>query len=263
MVRPEELADPIGDDVHSPVEGVVHRYPDRVLLKLVHVCPVYCRFCFRREMVGPRGRGTLSPRKLEAALDYIRAQDRIWEVILTGGDPLVLAARRVRAVMRQLAAIDHVKIIRVHTRVPVVAPALITRELARALRNRAQATYVVLHINHARELTQQARAACAQLIDAGIPLLSQTVLLKGVNDAPATLAELFRALVENRIKPYYLHHADLAPGTGHLRTTIADGQRLMRALRGDVVRTVPADLCARYSGRRRQGAGRPDLSETA
>ena len=232
VVRPEELADPIGDDVHSPVEGVVHRYPDRVLLKLVHVCPVYCRFCFRREMVGPRGRGTLSPRKLEAALDYIRAQDRIWEVILTGGDPLVLAARRVRAVMRQLAAIDHVKIIRVHTRVPVVAPALITPELARALRNQAQATYVVLHINHARELTQQARAACAQLVDAGIPLLSQTVLLKGVNDAPATLAELFRALVENRIKPYYLHHADLAPGTGHLRTTIADGQRLMRALRG-------------------------------
>ena len=263
MVRPEELADPIGDDVHSPVEGVVHRYPDRVLLKLVHVCPVYCRFCFRREMVGPRGRGTLSPRKLEAALDYIRAQDRIWEVILTGGDPLVLAARRVRAVMRQLAAIDHVKIIRVHTRVPVVAPALITPELARALRSQAQATYVVLHINHARELTQQARAACAQLVDAGIPLLSQTVLLKGVNDAPATLAELFRALVENRIKPYYLHHADLAPGTGHLRTTIADGQRLMRALRGDIVRTVPADLCARYSGRRRQSAGRPDLSETA
>jgi lysine 2,3-aminomutase len=232
MVRPEELADPIGDDVHSPVEGVVHRYPDRVLLKLVHVCPVYCRFCFRREMVGPRGRGTLSPRKLEAALDYIRAQDRIWEVILTGGDPLVLAARRVRAVMRQLAAIDHVKIIRIHTRVPVVAPALITPELARALRSQAQATYVVLHINHARELTQRARAACAQLVDAGIPLLSQTVLLKGVNDASATLAELFRALVENRIKPYYLHHADLAPGTGHLRTTIADGQRLMRALRG-------------------------------
>jgi lysine 2,3-aminomutase len=169
---------------------------------------------------------------LDAALEYIRAQDRIWEVILTGGDPLVLAARRLRAVMRQLAAIDHVKIIRIHTRVPAVAPALITRELARALRNRTQATYVVLHVNHARELTQQARAACAQLIDAGIPLLSQTVLLKGVNDAPATLAELFRALVENRIKPYYLHHADLAPGTGHLRTTIADGQRLMRALRG-------------------------------
>lgn len=232
VVRPEELADPIGDDPHSPVEGIVHRYPDRVLLKLAHVCPVYCRFCFRREMVGPRGRGTLSPRELEAALQYIRAQDRIWEVILTGGDPLVLAARRLRTVMHQLAAIDHVKIVRVHTRVPAVAPALITRELVRTLRSRAQATYVVLHINHARELTKQARAACARLIDAGIPLLSQTVLLRDVNDAPAMLGQLFRTLVENRIKPYYLHHADLAPGTGHLRTTIADGQRLMRALRG-------------------------------
>jgi len=234
VVRPEELADPIGDDAHSPVKGIVHRYDDRVLLKLVHVCPVYCRFCFRREMVGPRGRGALSPRELAAALQYIRTQDRIWEVILTGGDPLVLAARRLRMVMRQLAAIDHVKIIRVHTRVPAVAPALITRELARTLRNRAQATYVVLHINHARELTEQAQAACARLSDAGIPLLSQTVLLKGVNDTPATLADLFRTLVENRIKPYYLHHADLAPGTAHFRTTIADGQRLMRALRGSL-----------------------------
>jgi lysine 2,3-aminomutase len=229
---PGERADPIGDDAYSPVPGIVHRYPDRVLFKLVHVCAVYCRFCFRREMVGPGKESALSEAAYAGALDYIRSRPEIWEVILTGGDPLVLAARRVRAVMRQLAAIDHVKIIRVHTRVPVVAPALITPELARALRSQAQATYVVLHINHARELTQQARAACAQLVDAGIPLLSQTVLLKGVNDAPATLAELFRALVENRIKPYYLHHADLAPGTGHLRTTIAEGQRLMRALRG-------------------------------
>jgi lysine 2,3-aminomutase len=232
VVRSEELADPIGDDVHSAVEGVVHRYPDRVLLKLVHVCPVYCRFCFRREMVGPRGRGTLSPRQLDVALDYIRGDHRIWEVILTGGDPLVLSARRLRTAMRQLAAIDHVKIIRVHSRVPAVAPALITRELVRALCSRTQATYVVLHINHTRELTKDARTACARLIDAGIPLLSQSVLLRGVNDDPATLAELFRALVENRIKPYYLHHADLAPGTAHLRTTIPDGQRLMRALRG-------------------------------
>jgi lysine 2,3-aminomutase len=232
VVGPEELVDPIGDDAHSPVEGVVHRYPDRVLLKLVHVCPVYCRFCFRRDMVGPRGRGALSTRQLDAALAYIAADPHIWEVILTGGDPLVLSARRLRAAMRRLAMIDHVKIVRVHTRVPVVAPALISPELVRALRGRAQATYVVVHINHARELTAHARAACARLIDAGIPLLSQSVLLRGVNDAPATLAELLRALVENRIKPYYLHHADLAPGTAHLRTTIADGQRLMRALRG-------------------------------
>jgi lysine 2,3-aminomutase len=233
-IRPEELVDPIGDDAHSPLEGVVHRYPDRVLLKLVHVCPVYCRFCFRREMVGPRGRGTLTQPQLAAALDYISADQRIWEIILTGGDPLVLSARRLRAVMRRLASIDHVKIVRVHTRVPTVAPTLITRELIRALKNRAQATWVVLHVNHPRELTKAARTACARLVDAGIPLLSQSVLLKGVNDDPATLAALLRALVENRIKPYYLHHADLAPGTSHLRTTIADGQQLMRTLRGAV-----------------------------
>jgi lysine 2,3-aminomutase len=232
--EPGELSDPIGDDAHSPVPGIVHRYADRVLLKLVHVCPVYCRFCFRREMVGPRGRGSLTPAQLTAALDYIASGQHIWEVILTGGDPLVLSARRLRAVVKRLAAIAHVKILRVHTRVPAVAPELITRECARALKADGKATYVVLHINHARELTKAARAACARLVDAGIPLLSQTVLLKGVNDNPAALTSLFRTLVENRIKPYYLHQPDLAPGTSHLRPSIAAGQELMRALRGDV-----------------------------
>jgi lysine 2,3-aminomutase len=119
VAAPAERSDPIGDDAHSPVTGIVHRYPDRVLLKLVHVCPVYCRFCFRREQVGPRGRPSLSPAELDAALAYIRARPEIWEVILTGGDPLVLSARRLRAVVRALAAIEHVRIIRVHTRVPV------------------------------------------------------------------------------------------------------------------------------------------------
>jgi len=232
--EPGELADPIGDDAHSPVPGIVHRYADRVLLKLVHVCPVYCRFCFRREMVGPHGRGSLTPTELTTALDYIAADQNIWEVILTGGDPLVLSARRLRAVVRRLAAIDHVKILRVHTRVPAVVPERITRECVRALKAEGKATYVVLHINHARELTKAAREACARLIDAGIPLLSQTVLLKGVNDNPAALTSLFRTLVENRVKPYYLHHPDLAPGTSHLRPSIASGQELMRELRGDV-----------------------------
>jgi lysine 2,3-aminomutase len=232
--QPGELADPIGDDAHSPLPGIVHRYADRVLLKLVHVCPVYCRFCFRREMVGPHGRGSLTPTELTTALDYIAADQNIWEVILTGGDPLVLSARRLRAVVKRLVAIEHVKILRVHTRVPAVAPELITREYARALKADGKATYVVLHINHARELTQAARAACARLVDAGIPLLSQTVLLKGVNDNPTALTSLFRTLVENRIKPYYLHHPDLAPGTSHLRPSIAAGQELMRELRGDV-----------------------------
>ena len=231
--RPEQRADPIGDHAHSPVEGIVHRYTDRVLLKLVHVCPIYCRFCFRREMVGPRGE-QLSPAALDAALAYIRAHDEIWEVILTGGDPLVLSARRLGAVVRALAAIEHVKIIRVHTRVPAVAPERITPALIRALKVDGKTTYVVLHANHPRELTSAARAACARIIDAGIPMLSQTVLLKGVNDNVETLAELMRAFVETRIKPYYLHHCDLAPGTAHLRTSIAEGQALMRALRARV-----------------------------
>jgi lysine 2,3-aminomutase len=230
--RPEESPDPIGDDAHTPVEGIVHRYPDRVLLKLVHVCPVYCRFCFRREMVGPGRRRALSPKAIAAALDYVRTHPDIWEVILTGGDPLIASPRRLREVVRALGTIAHVKIIRVHTRVPVVAPARVTGELVRALKTPGKATYVVLHANHPRELTSRARAACAQLIDAGIPMLSQSVLLRGVNDDAATLGALMRTLVECRIKPYYLHHGDLAPGTSHLRTGIANGQALMRALHG-------------------------------
>jgi lysine 2,3-aminomutase len=216
VVQPEESRDPIGDDRWSPVEGIVHRYPDRVLLKLVNACAVYCRFCFRREMVG-HGRGGLAPAALDKALDYIRAHPQIWEVILTGGDPLVLSARRLKDICTRLVAIEHVKVIRIHTRVPVAAPERITAAMVRALRT-AKATFVVLHANHPRELTADVRAACARLIDAGIPMLSQSVLL--------------RALVECRIKPYYLHHADLAPGTGHWRTSIAHGQDLMRAIRG-------------------------------
>jgi lysine 2,3-aminomutase len=208
----------------------VHRYPDRVLLKLVNACAVYCRFCFRREMVGP-GRGGLAPAALDKALAYISGHPEIWEVILTGGDPLVLSARRLKDVMTRLAAIAHVKVIRVHTRVPVAAPERVTTALVRALRT-SKATFVVLHANHPRELTAPVRAACARFIDAGIPMLAQSVLLRGVNDDAATLGALLRALVECRIKPYYLHQADLAPGTAHLRTTIAEGQALMRALHG-------------------------------
>jgi len=229
-MEPGESRDPIGDDAHSPVEGIVHRYPDRVLLKLVNACAVYCRFCFRREMVGP-GRGGLAPAALDQALAYVRNRPEIWEVILTGGDPLVLSARRLKEVVTRLAAIAHVKVIRVHTRVPVAAPERVTAPMVRALRTN-KATFVVLHANHPRELTAKVRAACARMIDAGIPMLAQSVLLRGVNDDAATLGALLRALVECRIKPYYLHHADLAPGTAHLRTTIAEGQALMRALHG-------------------------------
>jgi lysine 2,3-aminomutase len=234
VAQPQERADPIGDDAFSPVEGIVHRYPDRVLLKLVYTCPVYCRFCFRREMVGPEGRPGLTARQRAAAYDYIRAHPQIWEVILTGGDPLVLPASRLCQAVDALAAIDHVKIIRIHTRVPAVAPERVTADMIDALKARGKATYVVLHANHPRELTPAARAACAQIVDAGIPMLSQSVLLKGVNDDAEVLAELMRAFVACRIKPYYLHHADLAPGTAHLRTSIAAGQELMRGLRGRI-----------------------------
>src|SRR5580704_6844902 len=219
VARPGENADPIGDHAHSPVAGIVHRYPDRVLFKLVHVCAVYCLFCFRREMVGPGKATALSPAAYAGAIGYIRAHPEIWEVILTGGDPLMLSPRRLAEIMAELAAIDHVRIIRIHTRVPVAEPARISAEMIKALRVAGATTWVALHANHARELTDRARAACAGIIDAGIPMVSQSVLLRGVNDNAAALEELLRAFVECRIKPYYLHHGDLAPGTAHLRTT--------------------------------------------
>jgi lysine 2,3-aminomutase len=230
--RAEELDDPIGDDAHSPVEGIVHRYPDRVLLKLTHVCAVYCRFCFRREMVGPDKPNALSRAALDAALDYIRTQPQIWEVILTGGDPLVLSARRLRAVMKALGSIDHVKVVRIHTRMPVADPARISPDLVRAMKIKGKAVYVAVHVNHARELSPAARSAIARLADAGLPLVAQTVLIAGVNESAEVMGALMRALVECRVKPYYLHHGDLAPGTGHLRTDIDTGQSLMRELRG-------------------------------
>ncbi|MDP4026180.1 lysine-2,3-aminomutase-like protein [Methylobacterium sp. NEAU 140] len=229
---PEERADPIGDAAHAPVPGIVHRYPDRVLLKPLHVCPVYCRFCFRREMVGPDGLGTLTDAELDAALGYIADTKEIWEVVLTGGDPFALSPRRLGLIAERLAAIPHVRVLRVHTRVPVVRPALVTGALVAGLKRFGGAVFVALHANHPREFGPAARAACARLVDAGVPMVSQTVLLRGVNDDPGTLEALMRAFVENRIKPYYLHHGDLAPGTGHLRTDLVEGQALMRALRG-------------------------------
>ncbi|WP_036257294.1 lysine-2,3-aminomutase-like protein [Methylocapsa aurea] len=234
VVSPEERADPIGDAAFSPVEGVVHRYPDRALLKLLHICPVYCRFCFRRATVGPGSPTYLAPKALDAAVAYIAAHSEIWEVILTGGDPLTLSPRRLEDIMARLKPIGHVKIIRLHTRVPALDPAAITDQHIAILRDAGKTVYVALHANHPRELTAEARAACARFIDAGIPMLSQSVLLAGVNDDIETLIALMRAFVEARIKPYYLHQLDLAPGTAHFRTPIAHGRDLMRQLRGRV-----------------------------
>jgi lysine 2,3-aminomutase len=230
-IAPEELADPIGDEARSPVKGIVHRYPDRVLLKPLHVCPVYCRFCFRREKVGPGGEA-LSADELAAALAYIRDRPEIWEVILTGGDPLMMSPRRLAELIEALDAIDHVAVIRVHSRVPIVDPGRVTDDLVAALRPRRATVWLAVHCNHARELAPVTRAALARLADAGIPLMGQTVLLAGVNDDVATLEQLMRALVSARVKPYYLHHPDLVRGTGHFRVSIARGQALMAALRG-------------------------------
>ena len=230
----QERADPIGDEAHSPVAGIVHRHPGRVLFKAVSACPVYCRFCFRRESVGPGKDNMLSPAAFEAALAYIAAQPQIREVILTGGDPFILSPRRIEEISSRLAAIAHVKIVRWHTRVPLTDPARITDELVAALHAAGATAWVAIHANHAREFGADAIRAIARLADAGIPLVSQSVLLKGVNDSVTAMAALLRCFVEHRIKPYYLHHPDLAPGTSHFRPTVVEGLALMRALRREL-----------------------------
>lgn len=231
LFDPDELNDPIGDSPHTVIKGLIHRYPDRVLLKPVNVCPVYCRFCFRREKVGP-GNEALSNEDLTKAYHYIQGDKNIWEVILSGGDPLVLKPKKLAKVLQALAAIEHVAVIRIHTRVPSVDPESISAEMISALKVN-KALYVVLHANHAAEFTDKVKSACARLVDAGIPLLSQSVLMKGINDDVKSLSELMRTFVSNRIKPYYLHQCDLAKGTGHFRVPIKKGLELMQSLRGN------------------------------
>jgi len=227
-----ETPDPIGDHPHSPVKGLVHRYPDRVLVKITHTCPVYCRFCFRREMVGPSGDGNLTEAELDTVFAYIAAQPGIREVIFTGGDPLMLSARRIKALGARLAQMPHIRLVRWHSRVPLVAPERITPALVSALRFPGKANYVTVHTNHAREFSAAGRAALARLADAGIALLGQSVLLRSVNDDVATLRALFLEMAANRVTPAYLHHPDLAPGTGHFRLSLAEGQALHAGLRG-------------------------------
>ncbi len=233
-VLPEELNDPIGDKAHTPVPGIVHRYPNRVLLKPVAVCPVYCRFCFRREMVGPELGEALSPAALETALDYVRQTPAVKEVILTGGDPFMLSVKRAEALTTALAEIPHVDVIRWHTRMPVADPSRITSQFVSAIRSKTKAVYVSTHINHVQELSAETKSALGRLADAGIALLSQSVLLKGVNDTVEALSDLMSALIAVRVQPYYLHHPDLAPGTSHFRVSVAEGQALYTALRDRV-----------------------------
>lgn len=228
-ITASESKDPIGDDVYMQVKGIVHRNSDRCLLMPLLACPVYCRFCFRREKVGSNSKA-LSEAELQSALTYIAEHKELWEVILTGGDPLMLNPKKLSQILQALDNIAHVEVIRIHTRVPIFDSNRITDQMMQALKIN-KAVYVALHANHPSELTERAQKACARFVDAGIPMLSQTVLLKGINDTPEIMGELMRALVKNRIKPYYLHQGDLAEGTAHFRTTVKEGQALMKSLR--------------------------------
>jgi lysine 2,3-aminomutase len=228
----DELDDPIGDETHSPVRGLVHRYPDRVLLMPTLACPVYCRYCFRRDRVG-RAAGTPTAADLEVAYRYIEEHPGIREVILTGGDPLSLSDVRLARIVARLNAIPHLNNLRIHTRVPVILPDRVTDGLIAALTSDIP-VWMALHTNHARELTDDVAAACDRLTRAGIPLLSQTVLLKGVNNTVDALTDLMRRLIALKVKPYYLHHPDRARGTAKFRLTLEEGRALVSALRGNI-----------------------------
>ena len=231
-VAAHEQSDPIGDDAFSPVPGIVHRYPDRALLKPLLICPLYCRFCFRREHVGPDG-GLLDEAALQRALDWLAAHPAVTEVILTGGDPLMLSPRRLGAILAALDAMPHLQTIRIHSRVPMADPGRITAALLDTLET-TKPLWLVVHANHAREFSEAALAAMRQIQRRGVPVLGQSVLLRGVNDSAAALEALFRAMLAARVKPYYLHQLDPAPGTAHFHVPIAEGRRLMAELRGRV-----------------------------
>lgn len=226
-----EMADPIADEALSPVRGIVHRYPDRALLKPLLVCPVYCRFCFRREQVGPDG-GLLSPAELAAAHAWLRAHPQIREVILTGGDPLMLSPRRLGEILRALDTIPHVETLRIHTRVPIATPESVTDDLLAALHTE-KPLWIAVHANHASEFGAEARTALARLAPI-VPLLGQSVLLAGVNDTPGAMEALLRAMIAARIKPYYLHQLDAAPGTARFHVPVERGRAILAALRGRV-----------------------------
>lgn len=225
------LPDPIGDQTHSPTPGIIHRYPDRLLLNLFQACPAYCRFCFRKGCVGPDG-AALSRENTTKALDYIRAHQEIWEVIFSGGEPLMLSARRLREVLMELNDIKHVRALRVHTRLPISDPESVTPELVSLLAHRSKPISILIHCNHPRELSPLARAAIARLAEAGMPLFSQSVLLKGVNDDLKTLTTLMRSFIECRITPHYIHHPDLVCGTKHFRLSLEEGRTLMSQFQG-------------------------------
>ncbi|MGB5628819.1 MAG: KamA family radical SAM protein [Woeseiaceae bacterium] len=228
---PGENEDPLGEDSHSPVPGLVHRYPDRVLLLVTNFCSVYCRYCTRGRMVGSVGERSVKKGDIELALDYIQRTTTIRDVLISGGDPLSLDDDRLEYVLKRLRKIKHVEFIRIGSKQPVVQPMRITPELTRMLK-RYHPLWMSLHFTHADELTPEVAEACARLADAGIPLGSQTVLLKGVNDDLDSLRTLMHGLLRNRVKPYYLYQCDPISGSAHFRTPVSKGVELIRGLRG-------------------------------
>jgi lysine 2,3-aminomutase len=229
-IRSEELEDPLGDDVRSPIKGITHRYPDRVLLYPTYNCAMYCRHCFRRRIVSQTDK-TLTPQEMTRAIEYIEEHPEIKEVILTGGDPLLLSDQQLEDLLGKIKAIDHVKWIRIHTRVYVTLPYRITPNLIKILAS-VRPLVIVTHVNHAKEITPEFKEAVDKTLKAGIMLLDQSVLLKGINDNVESLKNLFYGLLEAGVKPYYLHQCDLAQGISHFRTTVETGIKLLRQLRG-------------------------------
>lgn len=227
---PGDMRDPLGEEDHEVAPHLVRRYPDRALLLVTDRCSVYCRFCTRSRMVG-QGGGSRSLDTLEPAFAYLEAHPEVQDVIVSGGDPLVASTERLRAILERLATIPSLLTVRVATRAPVTLPMRIDDALCDALRA-FPSTWVMTHFNHPKELTPLAREACARLVDHGLPVMNQSVLLRGVNDRAETLEALFRGLVRARVRPYYLLQADPVRGTGHLRTPIATGERIMAQLTG-------------------------------
>jgi len=227
---PGEWVDPLGEVSHEVAPDLIQRYPDRALLLVNDRCAVYCRFCTRSRWVGQSG-GARPIARLEKAFEYLRSHPEVREVIVSGGDPLTLSTGRVSALLAEIRRVPSIETIRVATRVPVTLPQRITDELVAAMRP-FHPIWIMTHFNHARELTPIAREACRRLVDAGFPVMNQTVLLRGINDDSASLTELFRGLTRERVRPYYLLQGDPVRGSGHLRTPLETGRRLMGELQG-------------------------------
>lgn len=222
--------DPLHEDVDSPVSGITHRYPDRVLFLVTHICAMYCRHCTRRRMVGSED-CHLEADQIDKGIEYIRGNKAIRDVLLSGGDPLVLGDNKLESILKKLSEIEHVEIIRIGTRMPVVMPQRITDSLVTMLK-KYHPLYINTHFNHPREITQEAKEACAKLADAGIPLGNQTVLLRDVNDCPNIMKKLMQSLLAIRVKPYYIYQCDLSRGISHFRTSITKGIEILENLRG-------------------------------